>query len=98
MPVVSHEGAELYYEVHGEGPAIAFPHGSGGNTLIWWQQVPHFAKARRGLVYDHRGWGRSRCAPDALQPRHFAGDRAAILDHARSDKIDLACPCTAGWR
>ncbi len=97
MPVVRHEGAELYYEVQGEGPAIAFAHGSGGNTLIWWQQVPHFAKSRRVLVYDHRGWGRSRCAPDALHPRHFAGDLAAILDHAGIDKIDLVCQSMGGW-
>ena len=78
MPVVRREGAELYYEVHGDGPAIAFAHGSGGNTLIWWQQVPHFAKSRRVLVYDHRGWGRSRCDPAELHPRHFASDLAAI--------------------
>ena len=35
-------GAELYYERHGEGPALLFAHGVGGNALSWWQQVPYF--------------------------------------------------------
>ncbi len=97
MPVVHRERAELYYETHGEGPTVAFAHGSGGNTLIWWQQVPHFARTRRVIVYDHRGWGRSRCDPAELHPRHFAADLAAILDHAGIDETDLVCQSMGGW-
>jgi 3-oxoadipate enol-lactonase len=29
----------LHYEVTGEGPAIVFAHGLGGNQLSWWQQA-----------------------------------------------------------
>jgi len=97
MPIVRREGAELYYEVHGDGPALAFAHGSGGNTLIWWRQVPHFARTRRVIVFDHRGWGRSRCAPAELHPRHFAADLAAILDDAGIDVADLVCQSMGGW-
>lgn len=32
MPTVSTNGANIYYEVHGEGPMVAFAHGRGGNA------------------------------------------------------------------
>ena len=43
-------GAEIYYEVFGSGPAIVFAHGLGGNHLSWWQQVAHFAPTRTCVV------------------------------------------------
>lgn len=38
------QGASLFYEVYGQGPAIVFAPGLGAPTsaLIYWQQVPHF--------------------------------------------------------
>ena len=36
-------GCRLHYEVTGEGPAIIFAHGLGGNQMSWWQQIAHFA-------------------------------------------------------
>ena len=44
MPSIAlKDGASLYYEVHGKGPALVFAHGLGGNHASWWQQVPVFA-------------------------------------------------------
>ena len=40
MPFLSLDGCDLYYELHGSGPALMFAHGLGGNHLTWWQQVP----------------------------------------------------------
>ena len=62
MPFLPVNGIELYYEVHGEGPAIVFCHGAGGNHLSWWQQVPVFAQRFRCITYDSRAFGLSRDA------------------------------------
>jgi pimeloyl-ACP methyl ester carboxylesterase len=97
MPLVETDGATLHYEHHGTGPAIALVHGSGGNALSWWQQVPHFARRHRVIVFDHRGFGRSRCAEGALDPRHFAADLAAILDAAGIERAALVCQSMGGW-
>jgi pimeloyl-ACP methyl ester carboxylesterase len=97
MPTIEREGATLYYEVHGSGPAVAFVHGSGGSALSWWQQIPHFAARHRVVAFDHRGFGRSPCAPEALDPRHFAGDLAAILDAAGVARAALVCQSMGGW-
>jgi pimeloyl-ACP methyl ester carboxylesterase len=74
-----------------------FAHGAGGNTLIWWQQVPHFARARRVVTFDHRGFGRSTCAPGDFHAREFAGDLRAILDAAGIERAALVCQSMGGW-
>ena len=45
---------KLYYEVHGEGPAVVFAHGGGGNHLSWWQQVPAFSEHYKCITQIER--------------------------------------------
>jgi pimeloyl-ACP methyl ester carboxylesterase len=97
MPLVEREHAAIYYELCGEGPPLVFAHGAGGNTLVWWQQVPHFAPRYRVLTFDHRGFGRSTCATGHEQARHFADDLAAVLDHAGIARAALICQSMGGW-
>jgi 3-oxoadipate enol-lactonase len=97
VPHAQRPNAKLYYEVHGRGPAVAFAHGAGGNTLIWWQQVPFFARERTVVTFDHRGFGRSACAPADFHAREFAGDLRAILDAAGVQRTALVCQSMGGW-
>ena len=48
MPFANINGIELYYETHGQGPALVFAHGGGGSHLSWWQQVPEFSAIIQG--------------------------------------------------
>lgn len=97
MPFLRSGNAEIYYEVHGEGPPIAFSHGAGGNTLVWYNQVPYFAKDHTVITFDHRGWGRSTCAPDDKHARFFADDLKAVLDDAGIGPTALVCQSMGGW-
>jgi pimeloyl-ACP methyl ester carboxylesterase len=97
MPHLHRPGAEIYYEVCGSGPPLVLAHGAGGNTLVWWQQVPHFASHYRVLSFDHRGFGRSRCEPGAEPARHFADDLTAVLDDAGIGRAALVCQSMGGW-
>lgn len=97
MSSVASHGTEIYYQVNGSGPAIAFAHGAGGNALSWWQQVPHFARSYRVLTFDHRGFGRSRCAPEELRTDWFADDLLAILDAEGIERAALVCQSMGGW-
>ena len=97
MPFVERPYTTLYYESHGAGAPIVFAHGAGGNTLIWWQQVPYFARERRVLTFDHRGFGRSHCVAGHFHAREFEADLFAILDHAGVERVALVCQSMGGW-
>lgn len=97
MPFISVENAEIHYETHGEGPPVILAHGAGGNTLVWYQQIAHFAQWHKVLAFDHRGWGRSRCQPAHKHARHFAADLRAVMDAADIDRAALVCQSMGGW-
>jgi pimeloyl-ACP methyl ester carboxylesterase len=88
---------EIYYETYGEGPALIFAHGAGGNHASWWQQVPEFRKRWRTLTFDHRGYGRSRCDAEHFDPRLFPDDLLAILDAEGIERVALVCQSMGGW-
>ena len=51
--VMATAGAEIYWQAHGQGPAVVLAHGIGGNHAIWYAQID--ALARSGLVATERG-------------------------------------------
>jgi 3-oxoadipate enol-lactonase len=60
MTILNVEGAELYYELHGDGPPLVLIHGASGTHLSWWRQVAELRYHHSCLIYDLRGYGRSR--------------------------------------
>ncbi|MCH8194639.1 MAG: alpha/beta hydrolase [Chloroflexi bacterium] len=89
MPKAPVNGIELHYETEGEGPAVVFCHGVGGNHMSWWQQVPEFARDFRAVVFDQRGFAESRLPPEAPGAEAFADDLAGLLDHLGIDEAYL---------
>jgi pimeloyl-ACP methyl ester carboxylesterase len=85
--------ASLYYEVTGEGPAIVFAHGLGGNHLSWWQQVTEFAPRHTCVAFAHRGFPPS--SGEGV-PR-YADDLAALMDHLEIERATLVCQSMGGW-
>lgn len=100
MPYAANSDIQLYYENHGPqdtDKAVVFAHGAGGNALSWWQQVPEFARTHRVVVFDHRGFGRSRCPADQQIATHFEDDLVAILDDAGIATATIVCQSMGGW-
>jgi 3-oxoadipate enol-lactonase len=96
MPKTRVNGIDLYYEVHGDGPAIVFAHGAGGNHLSWWQQVPVFARQYRCVTFDHRGFGQSADVPDAPGSQAFVEDLKQLLDHLQIERASLVAQSMGG--
>ncbi|HSA91259.1 MAG TPA: alpha/beta hydrolase, partial [Burkholderiales bacterium] len=90
-------GAEIHYEVFGEGPAVVFAHGLGGNHLSWWQQVAHFAPTRKCVVFAHRGFPPSSPVPGSSAPDAYAEDLAALIHELGIKDIALVAQSMGGW-
>ena len=56
-----------------------------------------FAKAFKVVVFDHRGFGRSRCDLEHFESVYFHGDIMAILDAEGIDRAALVCQSMGGW-
>jgi 3-oxoadipate enol-lactonase len=95
MPTASMNGIEIYFESHGEGPAILFAHGAGGNHLSWWQQVPFFSTGHRCVTFDHRAFGRSADTTGEGRTA-FARDTLALLDHLGIERFFLVVQSMGG--
>jgi 3-oxoadipate enol-lactonase len=98
MPFAPVNGIELYYESHGEGPAVVFAHGAGGNHLSWWQQVPEFSKHFRCITFDHRAFGLSRDGDGEakLGRRGFHDDLRDLLDLLGIDDARIVAQSMGG--
>jgi 3-oxoadipate enol-lactonase len=97
MPFFARDGAELYYEVHGDGPPLVLAHGAGGNHMSWWQQVPHFRARYRCVTFAHRGFAPSTDRQDGPGREAFVDDLAALVDHLGLDEVRLVAQSMGGW-
>jgi pimeloyl-ACP methyl ester carboxylesterase len=91
------DGERIYFECAGDGPALVLTHGAGGNHAVWFQQVPHFAKSRRVVLWDQRGFGRSTARGGPNNPARATADLAALLDHLGIARADIVGQSMGGW-
>ena len=96
MPKAPINGIDIYYEASGEGPAMVFAHGKGGNHMSWWQQVPVLSRSFRCVTFDHRGWGQSLNPPGSLGRQAFVDDLQGLLDHLKIDRAFLVAQSMGG--
>jgi pimeloyl-ACP methyl ester carboxylesterase len=83
MPTVTHDGATLHYELHGDsGDPLLGVMGLGGDLEFWERQTPVFARSHRTVMFDNRGAGRSSKPKGPYTIAQLADDAAAILDAA----------------
>ncbi len=87
----------IYYEVMGEGPAIVFAHGLGGNQLSWWQQLAHFSARHTCVAFAHRGFTPSGAVPGGTAPDAYADDLAALIDELKLRDVRLVAQSMGGW-
>ena len=82
MPKLDRDGVNIYYEVHGEGPALILTHGYSATSEMWAGQVAPLSKHFKVVTWDMRGHGQSDYPADqsAYSEEATVGDMAALLD------------------
>jgi pimeloyl-ACP methyl ester carboxylesterase len=93
---VSRPDCRIAYEVTGEGPALVFAHGLGGNLMSWWQQVAHFAPRYTCVAFSHRGFFPSTAPATGPDPAEYAHDLAALVDELKLGDIRIVCQSMGG--
>lgn len=85
-------GARLWYEEAGGGPALVLLHGHLLDSGQWDDQLPAYAREHRAVRYDARGFGRS---DPAAGPFSFSEDLGALLDFLGIQRASLM-GCSGG--
>ena len=82
MPMLDRDGVRLYYEVHGEGPALILTHGYSATSQMWAGQIDPLAPHFKVVTWDMRGHGQSDYPQDqgAYSEEATVADMAALLD------------------
>ncbi|MEE9608857.1 MAG: alpha/beta hydrolase [Myxococcota bacterium] len=92
MPHAVVHGHKLYYELHGDHPGVplALVTGMGGSCRGWLPlQVPEFSRARRTLIFDHRGVGGSEDPGSPFTTADLADEMAALFDCLEIERADV---------
>lgn len=76
-------GAELAYDVRGDGPCVVFVHGTGTHRLTFEPVLDAMAGGQALVTYDRRGFGGSG-GPLAGRMDQHADDLAALVRHLAS--------------
>jgi len=87
--VVRSAGADIWYDVHGEGPTVLCVQGVGVAGTGWQPQVAGLADRWRLVTFDHRGVGRSSAGPPPLTIEAMVEDGLTILEAESVDRVHL---------
>lgn len=98
MPYLKSNGAEIYYEVHGDGPPFLFLSETACDGEIWkLYQVPEFSRDHKVVIFDYRGTGRSSKPSNKYTTTMFADDAGAVLDAVCAEPA-VVCGHSMGGR
>jgi pimeloyl-ACP methyl ester carboxylesterase len=89
---VASDGADIYFESAGSGPALVFIHAGVADRRMWDAQFETFAPRFRVVRYDHRGFGKSAMPDGSYALRR---DLQSVLVHLGIEKAALV-GCSMG--
>jgi pimeloyl-ACP methyl ester carboxylesterase len=88
MATLNRDGVDLYYEVHGQGPALLLTHGYSATSQMWAGQIETLSRSHTVITWDMRGHGQSGYPEDpaAYSEAETVADMAALLDAAGAER------------
>lgn len=92
MPLIQCNGADLYYEEHGEGQPIVFLHGGTAGLRYFEPQLMGLSNEYRTIAFDFRGHGRSEKTELGHTFGQYARDVQTFLEQLELDRVVLV-----GW-
>jgi len=99
MPILNRDGVQLYYEVHGSGPAILLTHGFSATAEMWNANMAVLSQRYKWILWDMRGHGRSDSPNDPARYSEelIVSDMAALLDTCGEKQAVIAGHSLGGY-
>jgi non-heme chloroperoxidase len=90
MPYLNANGTQLFYRDWGTGRPVVFVTSWALSSIMWQQQMQHFAdNGFRAIGYDRRGHGRSDDPGAGYDFDTLADDLAALIEHLDLTDVTL---------
>lgn len=86
-------GAQLYYEVAGEGTPFVMVHAGVANNRMWDNEFTHFADKYKVLRFDMRGYGKSKPVDGEF---NIQDDLETLLETLDIDTPFILMGCSIG--
>jgi 3-oxoadipate enol-lactonase len=80
MPFARSDDVGIYYDDHGDGPALLLMPGIPAISSDWFPFADRLKERSHVVVYDNRGSGRSDAPPGPYSIPQLAADAVAVLD------------------
>ncbi|HAK61795.1 MAG: alpha/beta fold hydrolase [Pseudomonadota bacterium] len=99
MPYIERDGARIFYQAEGQGPAVLLSHGFSATSVMWKGQIASFRDRYRIITWDMRGHGESSSPEDpALYSTEATiADMAAVLDACGARKAVIGGHSLGGY-
>lgn len=85
-------GANLYYEVHGDAEPLLMIQGCGGEISNWQNVIEPLSQNFKLILFDNRGMGRSEVTPGDYTTKNLAADAVGLLEHLQIERAHVL-----GW-
>jgi pimeloyl-ACP methyl ester carboxylesterase len=91
-------GTRIHVAETGEGEPLVLIHGYPQHWWVWRRVIPHFARHRRVICPDLRGFGRSDAPPEGPYDKEgLLADVIAVLDELGVEQADVVGHDWGGW-
>jgi 3-oxoadipate enol-lactonase len=89
MPKISINGADLFYETHGEGTPLVQLHNAALGRLTFARVTPFLARHYKVVDYDMRGFGKSDAPVQPYSIEVWADDAAALIEALGFERVNV---------
>lgn len=85
----THNRPRIAFDTQGDGTAVLFLHGIGGNRRNWDYQLARFGQTYRAIALDFRGYGDSDGIEDAFELADLVDDALVVLDELHIERTHV---------
>src|SRR5262249_23298549 len=97
MPVSRSNGADIWYEVKGDGPAMVLVHANPFDHDLWMYQSAHFSTWFKVVGIDIRGYGRSSKVTTPYSLKDMGNDVVTVMrDLGIARAVLMGCSVGSG--